>query len=117
LINIQTIISLFIIAFLSSIFFTLFVRKILKIADIRDNPIVTEHRHKAGTPTMGGLAILLGILICACIFYTNQNLVLTTMIRIIAVIGCINAVNLIDGMDGLASGILAIASSWHLLIC
>lgn len=80
----QTDIIIFIIAFISTLFFTLFVRKILKDANITDKPIVTEHSHKTGTPTMGGLAILLGILLTSCIFFTNKNLVLMTLLMLTA---------------------------------
>ena len=55
--NIQVEIFIFLLTFISTAFFTLFVKKMLKYADVKDNPIVTEHSHKAGTPTMGGLAI------------------------------------------------------------
>ncbi len=82
--NIQAGFLIFIIAFLSTLFFTLFMRKVLKYADVRDNPIVTEHRYKAGTPTMGGLAILLGVLLAACVYFTNKNLILTVMIMMTA---------------------------------
>jgi len=68
----------------------------LKYADVKDNPIVTEHRHKAGTPTMGGLAILMGVLLLACIYYTDKNLVLTVMIMMTAGI-----VGLMDDLIGL----------------
>jgi phospho-N-acetylmuramoyl-pentapeptide-transferase len=68
----------------------------LKYADIKDNPIVTEHSHKAGTPTMGGLAILMGVLLLACIFYSDKNLVLTVIIMMTAGI-----VGLMDDLIGL----------------
>ncbi len=35
-------------------------RRYMKEANVTDKPIVTEHSHKAGTPIMGGLGILLG---------------------------------------------------------
>jgi phospho-N-acetylmuramoyl-pentapeptide-transferase len=89
-------IFLFIVTFLTTIFFTFFVRKILKDADITDSPIVTEHRHKAGTPTMGGIAMLLGVLLAAAIFYTQKDLVLTVLIMMSAAI-----VGLLDDLLGL----------------
>lgn len=52
-----------------NIFFTYFVRKILINAGVTDSPIVTEHRHKTGTPTMGGLAMLLGAALAAAVFF------------------------------------------------
>jgi len=95
--NVQTILLfLFLLTFLSTIIFTLFLRKILKYADIRDSPIVTEHRHKEGTPTMGGLAMLLGILLISCILLNNKNLILTALIMITAGI-----VGLFDDLIGL----------------
>jgi len=94
--NVQTSLLVFILTFVSTIIFTLFVRKILKYADIRDSPIVTEHRHKEGTPTMGGLAMLLGILLLTCILFTNKNLVLTALIMITA-----SLVGLFDDLIGL----------------
>jgi phospho-N-acetylmuramoyl-pentapeptide-transferase len=68
----------------------------LKYADVKDNPIVTEHSHKAGTPTMGGLAILMGVLLLACILYSDKNLVLTVIIMMTAGI-----VGLMDDLIGL----------------
>jgi phospho-N-acetylmuramoyl-pentapeptide-transferase len=87
---------IFILAFISTVLFTLFVKKVLKYADVKDNPIVTEHSHKAGTPTMGGIAILLGVLLLACVYYTDKNLILTVMIMITAGI-----VGLMDDLIGL----------------
>lgn len=66
--ELQTMILLFLLTFLATMFFTFFMRKILRDADITDSPIVTEHRHKAGTPTMGGIAMLLGMLVGAAVF-------------------------------------------------
>lgn len=94
--NFQINIFIFIIAFLSTVFFTLFVRKILKDANITDKPIVTEHSHKAGTPTMGGLAILLGILLSSSIYFTNKYLMLMAIIMATAGI-----VGLMDDLIGL----------------
>ncbi len=94
--NIPVQVIIFLLAFISTTLFTLFVKKMLKYADVKDNPIVTEHRHKAGTPTMGGLAILMGVLLLACIYYTDKNLVLTIMIMMTAGI-----VGLMDDLIGL----------------
>ena len=49
---------LFILTFFASAFFTWYVRRILIRAKIGDSPIVSEHKHKIGTPTMGGIAFL-----------------------------------------------------------
>ncbi len=94
--NITAEIFIFILAFISTALFTLFVRKVLKYADIKDKPIVTEHSHKAGTPTMGGLAILMGVLLITCVYYTDKNLILTVMIMMTAGI-----VGLMDDLIGL----------------
>jgi phospho-N-acetylmuramoyl-pentapeptide-transferase len=94
--NIPVQVIIFLLAFISTTLFTLFVKKMLKYADVKDNPIVTEHSHKAGTPTMGGLAILMGVLLLACIYYTDKNLVLTVMIMMTAGI-----VGLMDDLIGL----------------
>ena len=89
-------IYIFILTFLASIFFTAFVRKVLKNAGITDNPIVTEHQHKAGTPTMGGMAILLSILIISCIYFGNKNLIITCMMMLTAGI-----IGMMDDLIGL----------------
>ena len=94
--NIQAEIFIFLLAFISTTLFTLFIKKALKYADIKDKPIVTEHSHKAGTPTMGGLAILMGVLLIACVYYTDKNLILTIMIMMTAGI-----VGLMDDLIGL----------------
>ncbi|MGZ7159058.1 MAG: glycosyltransferase family 4 protein [Methanobacterium sp.] len=89
-------ILLFLLAFLSTVFFTFFIRKILKDANITDKPIVTEHSYKTGTPTMGGIAILLGILLTACIYFKNANLIITTLLMMTAGI-----IGLMDDLIGL----------------
>ena len=94
--NFQINIFILVIALLSTIFFTFFVRKVLRDANITDKPIVTEHSHKSGTPTMGGLAILLGILLTASIYYTNKYLMLTTMLMMTA-----GLIGLMDDLIGL----------------
>ena len=94
--NFQAEIFIFLLAFLSTALFTYFVKKFLKYADVKDNPIVTEHSHKAGTPTMGGLAMLMGVLLLACVYYTNSHLLLTVLIMMIAGI-----VGLMDDLIGL----------------
>ena len=94
--NIQVEIFIFLLTFIATAFFTLFVKKMLKYADVKDNPIVTEHSHKAGTPTMGGLAMLMGVLLLACVFYSDKNLVLTVVIMMTAGI-----VGLMDDLIGL----------------
>ena len=62
---------LFILTFFASAFFTWYVRRILIRAKIGDSPIVSEHKHKIGTPTMGGIAFLFTILLVTSIYYKN----------------------------------------------
>lgn len=83
-------------ALLASLFFTAFIRKILKNANISDSPIVTEHRHKAGTPTMGGLGMLMAVLFVASVYYKNSYLIITCFIMMIA-----GLVGLLDDLIGL----------------
>lgn len=94
--NTETLILTFILTFLATIFFTYFVRKILKDADVTDSPIVTEHKHKTGTPTMGGLAMLLGAALAAAVYFNEKNLVLTVLIMLSA-----GLVGLLDDLLGL----------------
>jgi len=94
--NFQNGMILLAVALISSLFFTLFIRKILKEADISDNPIVSEHRHKAGTPTMGGLGILMAALLVSTIYINNQYLTVTCFLMMIA-----GLVGLLDDLIGL----------------
>lgn len=86
----------FIIAFLAVVFFTPFVRRTLLNANITDNPIVSEHSHKQGTPTMGGLAILLGLLLILCIYSGFKILVIISGVMLVAAI-----IGLFDDLIGL----------------
>jgi phospho-N-acetylmuramoyl-pentapeptide-transferase len=86
----------FLIAFISVVLFTPFVRNTLISANITDNPIVSEHSHKKGTPTMGGLALLLGILLILSIYYQNKILVITVGVTLVASI-----IGLFDDLLGL----------------
>jgi phospho-N-acetylmuramoyl-pentapeptide-transferase len=94
--NTETLILAFILTCLATIFFTYFVRKILKDADVTDSPIVTEHKHKTGTPTMGGLAMLLGAALAAAVYFNEKNLVLTVLIMLSS-----GLVGLLDDLLGL----------------
>jgi phospho-N-acetylmuramoyl-pentapeptide-transferase len=85
-----------IIAFVAVVFFTPFVRRTLLSANITDNPIVSEHSHKQGTPTMGGLAIILGLILIACIYSWNQILLIATGVMVVAAI-----IGLFDDLLGL----------------
>lgn len=85
-----------IIAFVAVALFTPFIRRTLLMANITDNPIVSEHSHKQGTPTMGGLAILLGMLLLFSIYYQNKILALTVGLMLVAAI-----IGLIDDLLGL----------------
>ncbi len=94
--NTENLILAFIITFFSTVLFTYFVRKILLNADVTDSPIVTEHQHKTGTPTMGGLAILLGAALAAFLYCDQKNLLLTVLIMLSSGI-----VGLLDDLLGL----------------
>ena len=66
----QTDILVFILTIIITALFTAAVRRELLIADIRDNPIISEHRQKSGTPTMGGFGMLIGVSLMALITFT-----------------------------------------------
>ncbi len=61
---------IFVLTIIVTALFTAAVRRELLKADIRDNPIISEHRQKSGTPTMGGFGILIGISLMALITFT-----------------------------------------------
>ncbi len=94
--NFQIDILIFILALLSTIFFTVSIKRILIQANVTDKPIVTEHSHKAGTPTMGGLAIILGILLTSSIYFSNKYLMLVAIIMATA-----GVIGLLDDLLGL----------------
>lgn len=85
-----------IIAFIAVAIFTPFIRRTLLSANITDKPIVSEHSHKQGTPTMGGLAILLGMLLMLFIYYQNKILILSVGLMLVAAI-----IGLLDDVLGL----------------
>lgn len=67
--------------------FTAVVRRELLAADIRDNPIVSEHRQKSGTPTMGGFGILIGVCLMALFLFdwhSNSYLLVTVIMMVVA---------------------------------
>ncbi|KZX16240.1 phospho-N-acetylmuramoyl-pentapeptide-transferase [Methanobrevibacter cuticularis] len=78
------IIILFLITFISSTAFIYYIRKILIGAGISDSPIVTEHRHKTGTPTMGGIGFLFSILFISSIYFQNLYILITSLIMLTA---------------------------------
>ncbi|MGI6448167.1 MAG: glycosyltransferase family 4 protein [Methanobrevibacter boviskoreani] len=90
------IIIMFFITLFSTIFFTWYIRRILLQAKITDSPIVSEHRHKAGTPTMGGIAFLFSILLITAIYYKNNYILITCFIMVAAGI-----MGLVDDLLGL----------------
>lgn len=90
------IIILFLITLFATILFTYYIRKILIDANIADNPIVSEHRHKSGTPTMGGIGLLFSILLIASIYFENDYILITSLIFVTAAI-----VGLLDDLIGL----------------
>ena len=87
---------LFLITFIATIFFTYYVRRILLKARIADNPIVSEHRHKSGTPTMGGIAFLFTISLIIALYYQNTPLLILSYIMLVGGI-----VGLVDDLIGL----------------
>ena len=66
----QADVLIFILTLVVTALFTAVVRRELILADIRDNPIISEHRQKSGTPTMGGFGILIGVSLIALITFT-----------------------------------------------
>lgn len=72
----------FFIIFFVTVIFTWFVRKVLRDADLTDNPIVSEHRHKAGTPTMGGIAFLFTILLALSLYFRNNDILIISFIML-----------------------------------
>jgi len=87
---------LFLISIVATIFFTYYVRRILIKARIADNPIVSEHRHKSGTPTMGGIAFLFTISFIISLYYQNTPLLILSFMMLIGGI-----VGLVDDLIGL----------------
>ena len=78
----ESIIILFILTFVATVITTYFMRNILIDASISDSPIVSEHRHKIGTPTMGGISFLFVILFIISLYYKNTILLITILIMI-----------------------------------
>lgn len=87
---------LFLITLFASIFFTWYVKRILIKAKIADNPIVSEHRHKSGTPTMGGIAFLFTISLIIALYYQNTPILIVSFIMLTGGI-----VGLVDDLIGL----------------
>ena len=87
---------LFLITLCASIFFTWYVRRILLKARIADNPIVSEHRHKSGTPTMGGIAFLFTISLIIALYYQNTPILMVSFIMLAGGI-----VGMVDDLIGL----------------
>ena len=94
--NYTDMLILFLITLIASIVFTYYVRRILLKARIADNPIVSEHRHKSGTPTMGGIAFLFTILLLISIYYQNTPILIMSFIMLAGGI-----VGLVDDLIGL----------------
>lgn len=93
--NIEMLI-LFLVTICASIFFTWYVRRILLQAKITDNPIVSEHRFKRGTPTMGGIAFLFTISLIIALNFKNGPIVIVCFMMLIGGI-----VGLVDDLIGL----------------
>jgi phospho-N-acetylmuramoyl-pentapeptide-transferase len=87
---------LFLITLCATIFFTWYIKRILLQAKIADNPIVSEHRHKSGTPTMGGIAFLFTISLIIALYYQNTPILIVSFIMLAGGI-----VGLVDDLIGL----------------
>ncbi|MBQ6098408.1 MAG: phospho-N-acetylmuramoyl-pentapeptide-transferase [Methanobrevibacter sp.] len=87
---------LFLITLCATILFTWYVRRILIQARIADNPIVSEHRHKSGTPTMGGIAFLFTISLIMALYYQNTPILILSFIMLAGGI-----VGMVDDLIGL----------------
>lgn len=87
---------LFLITLCATIFFTWYVKRILLKARIADNPIVSEHRHKSGTPTMGGIAFLFTISLIIALYYQNTPILILSFIMLAGGI-----VGMVDDLIGL----------------
>ena len=92
----KQVIVLFLIAFIATVFFTWYVRRILLKARIADNPIVSEHRHKSGTPTMGGIAFLFAMALIISISYKHAQIAILSFIILFGGI-----VGMVDDLIGL----------------
>lgn len=94
--NTRDMLILFLITLIASIFFTWYVKRILLKARIADSPIVSEHRHKSGTPTMGGIAFLFTISLIIALYYKNTPILILSYIMLTGGI-----VGLVDDLIGL----------------
>ena len=95
MINIDVLI-LFLVTLCATIFFTFYIKRILIKARIADSPIVSEHRHKSGTPTMGGIAFLFTISLIIALYYQNTPILIVSFIMLTGGI-----VGLVDDLIGL----------------
>ena len=94
--NFSKLFILFLITFCASVFFTYYIRRILLQAKITDNPIVSEHRHKIGTPTMGGIAFLFTLCLVISLYYRNMHVLIVSFIMLAGGI-----VGMVDDLIGL----------------
>jgi phospho-N-acetylmuramoyl-pentapeptide-transferase len=94
--NTTYMIILFFITFVATVISTYFIRNVLIDAAISDSPIVSEHRHKTGTPTMGGIAFLFAILFVMSLFYNNTTILIASFIMMTG-----GVMGLIDDLLGL----------------
>lgn len=84
----QVDILIFILTIIVTAICTAAVRRGLLVADIRDNPIISEHREKSGTPTMGGFGMLLGVAFMALVlFQINASSYLIVVVLLMLVAG------------------------------
>ena len=87
---------LFLVTLFATIFFTYYVKRMLLKANIADNPIVSEHRHKSGTPTMGGVAFLFVMSLVFSLYYQDTTIAILSFIMLIG-----GFIGLIDDFIGL----------------
>ncbi len=92
----EEILILFLITFFATVFFTFYIKRILIKSKIVDNPIVSEHRHKQGTPTMGGIAFLFTLSLIISLYYHHTPILIVSFIMLAG-----GMVGLVDDLIGL----------------
>ena len=92
----ENIVILFLTTLIATIFFTFYIKSVLINSKIVDNPIVSEHRHKIGTPTMGGIAFLFTLSLIISLYYHNIPILLVSFIMLAG-----GMVGLVDDLIGL----------------
>ena len=108
----------------------------LKMGQTEREEGVKEHLKKAGTPTMGGVIILLSILITSLLYIRSNPQIIPVLfvtigfgliryldlgwlaipVLFFAVIGTVNGVNFTDGLDGLASSVTVLVATFFTVV-